>query len=653
MNEKTQFVTGNITTQLTQALRARVSSNYNRYVQDGRLPAKDGSSNFATNFAGLGQERPNANFSSTVDYTLSNRLFFNAKANYLKYDTHDRGVPSDVWITFNTGSNGLFPGATNVQPAGYNSLLTNSGTVKDMYSRIGVSGDATYYGNFAGQHTIKGGVQFQRIRNDVFSAEQAPHVTFNWDSSRSTLDGRSVRGTYGYYSWRQFGTIGDVHVNNLGLFIQDDWAVNDKLTLNLGIRTEREDVPSYVEGLDGIKFSFADKFAPRVGFAYDLRGDSKWKLFGSWGVFYDIMKLELPRGAFGGDKWIERYYTLDTLNYTTIGQNDNFPGTFIELSNQRIPSNDPSCPECGAIDPDLKPMRQQEVVGGIEHELSSRVSVGARYVHKQVDRAIEDVGIIVPGIGEVFYIANPGEGVAQRIIGDEFPSLPKAKRDYDALELKLTKRFSSNWEGNASYTLSRLNGNYPGLASSDENARTAPNVTRLYDSIIMLFDGNGQPVYGRLNTDRPHQLKLNGYYLLPTRTGVGLVFRAQSGIPISRQTNIETTTPVFYEGRGTDGRTPVFTQTDLNLTQEVRLPGGMAAQVSFNVLNLFDQDITTDVFRNYTRDTVPVTSEQFFSGFNIAQALAKFPTVRLDPRFLQANAFQAARAMRVGVSFRF
>ena len=120
--------------------------------------------------------------------------------------------------------------------------------------------------------------------------------------------------------------------------------------------------------------------------AYNPGGDGKTRVYGSWGRYYDIFKLELPRGAFGGDKWIEKYYTLDTLDWPSIGPNGNFPGTFIEDVNFRIPSNDPSCPECGAIDPDLKPFRQTEFTAGVERELKHDLAIGARYVHKNVDK---------------------------------------------------------------------------------------------------------------------------------------------------------------------------------------------------------------------------------------------------------------------------
>ena len=84
--------------------------------------------------------------------------------------------------------------------------------------------------------------------------------------------------------------------------------------------TTQADVPEF-----GIEFGFKDKLAPRVGVAYDLKGDGRSKVFGSWGVFYDIFKLELPRGSFGGDKWLEYYYTLDTYDWTEPGRRRELP----------------------------------------------------------------------------------------------------------------------------------------------------------------------------------------------------------------------------------------------------------------------------------------------------------------------------------------
>ena len=134
------------------------------------------------------------------------------------------------------------------------------------------------------------------------TGEQGPNVALSWNASRATLAGPSVRGTYGYYMVRQSYTAGDINSNNLGLFIQDSWTLNNRLTLNYGVRTEREEIPSYRPENPGFKFNWADKLAPRLGFAYDVKGNSQWKVYGSWGMFYDIFKLELPRGSFGADQ---------------------------------------------------------------------------------------------------------------------------------------------------------------------------------------------------------------------------------------------------------------------------------------------------------------------------------------------------------------
>ena len=51
--------------------------------------------------------------------------------------------------------------------------------------------------------------------------------------------------------------------------------MNNRLTLNFGLRAESEDVPSYRQDNPGVHFNVGDKFAPRIGFAYDVKGDSQ------------------------------------------------------------------------------------------------------------------------------------------------------------------------------------------------------------------------------------------------------------------------------------------------------------------------------------------------------------------------------------------
>ena len=88
------------------------------------------------------------------------------------------------------------------------------------------------------------------------------------------------------------------------MYAQDQWTIGN-LTLNLGMRLEKEIIPSFRPEIreNVIEFGFGDKIAPRLGAAYDLFGDGRVKLFGSYGRYYDWTKYELARGMFGGDIW--------------------------------------------------------------------------------------------------------------------------------------------------------------------------------------------------------------------------------------------------------------------------------------------------------------------------------------------------------------
>ncbi|MBA2353492.1 MAG: TonB-dependent receptor, partial [Acidobacteria bacterium] len=474
-----QNATGNVTAQPLGNLRLKGAINYSPGRSDGVLPAIDGSGNPLANYD-LGQKTPNATYSGSADYVISNNFLIGARGGYYTSDIQDLGVFQGTRFLFLNTNIGLAGVPESLQRSNaFSNVPSNFESTFDVSRRTNAQVDATYFFNAAGSHSVKAGVQVDRIGNEVLNGETGNLVRLSWNRALSGL-----RGPFGYYQVRSNGvnprrgflTQGDISQTNVGFFVQDAWTVANRVTLNFGVRTENERVPSYSADPAippvGIEFGYGEKLAPRVGAAWDITGDGRNKLYGSWGVFYDIMKLELPRGSFGGDKWLEYYYTLDTADWTTLNNNPACPpacpGTLIRGPiDFRHPSNDPAE---NSVDPDLKPFKQQEAVIGFERELGSQMAASVRYVHKQVDRAIEDVGALDATQNEIYTISNPGFGRSATF----FPAgsstalpFPQAVREYDALEFVFTKRYANRWNLFANYTLSRLYGNYSGLSQSD------------------------------------------------------------------------------------------------------------------------------------------------------------------------------------------
>ena len=686
----------NATFQLTQNLRARINGNNQRVSNGLTLPTVDAttfvvddngdtlgisSQNPATFNPQSGVHRVDANdsYSASVDWVIDTKTYANITGGYLGADSKDTGGDyyHGVRRTFSGSNINYLDVPPELQhPSGYADNPLNSFRVKDNYMRANISGDLTRFVEWRGQHAFKGGFQYERIGNDVNTGQQEPNVALFWNGTRTTLDQRSVRGTYGYYSVVEQYTEGDIRSNNLGFFLQDQWTLNQKLTLNYGVRFDHTDIPSYRPENPGITFGWGEKVAPRLGFAYDIKGDAKWKAYGSWGLFYDIEKLEMPRGAWGADHWVTYYWTLDDYNWPAINcdgtPNSGCPGTYIEQNDLRHVSNDPNN---NLVDQNLKPYKSGELVFGLDHELTRLMSVGTRYVHKWVYNAIEDIGVQVVGIGEVFYIANPGYGLGAYPLGTDFPRTPFPQRDYDAMEFTFRRRLANNWSFTGNFLLSRLFGNYSGLSNStSESNRNSPNVTRLWDGLFMSFTEKGCPAitecapeslnYGRISTDRPFQLKLQGTYIMPWGTSFGVNFIAQSG-------NLQTSTvsyksvPVMIYGPGNLGRTTTYTNTDINFAHTLRVWKGTRFTLQLNITNLFDQDFVSRLFTSPWRDSLVIPGDNctlcgapFFAGFDTravqaARNAANPGTGRPDPRFGLPDQYRSERVARLFLKYLF
>jgi hypothetical protein len=299
----------------------------------------------------------------------------------------------------------------------------------------------------------------------------------------------------------------------------------------------------------------------------------------------------------------------------------------------------------GCLDPTGKPVQQQligssgvlvapgikaqyldELLLGGEYALMPDLRIGVYYHHRMLGRVIEDVS--TDG-AQTYIIANPGEWseaeqkkLEQRIARvtdpDEKAALEnelemykgirrfdKPRRDYDAIELTVHKRVSRGLFLQGSYTWSRTAGNFPGSVSYD-NGQIDPNISSQYDLIELLANRNG-----KLPQDRPHSIKLDGYYSFDVGDSqaltVGTRMRLVSGTPVNALAGHYLYGPdeSFLLPRGQLGRTPMQHAVDVHLSYARKLPHQMVGEFFVDVFNIYNHQGSFAVDSTYAPQFSP------------------------------------------------
>jgi hypothetical protein len=394
-------------------------------------------------------------------------------------------------------------------------------------------------------------------------------------------------------------------------FVQDGWRINRYLTAKLGVRWEQQHIVGQVN--DHV---FAANWAPRVGIILDPTGSRKTKIFANWGRFFEKIPQDIATRAMSKES---SYY----LEYTSA-----VPPTAANL----IPgsSYSPYAVDATVWAAGTKSMFQTEIVAGVERELPGGMVASARFIHRNVNRIVEDVSGITAeqanaGASQQFVLGNPsasldyfhnavactsgancdtdtGYTFDSGLIGpDGVPDgFPDARRVYKALELTLEKRMSKNWSLTTNYRLAKLFGNYEGLFRND-NGQSDPNITSLFDFAASPAMGDQFKV-GVLPTDRRHIVNLYGNYLINGNLNIGMGWTALSGSPVSKLLSH----PVYGNageipvgGRGAEGRTPF--QNYLDARAEYRLPlksDRFKVKAGADIFNVFNRKTTTDIDQN-------------------------------------------------------
>jgi hypothetical protein len=683
----------------TQRVRTNFTWLYTPSYQTGSPPAYDdirpnGSTLKVADLEGRrirGFSQPEQSYTGQVDLMLTQTSLLTLRGGRYYLNFKETGIPFQKQYWWQASGVGLNIPASLQEPFNY-ATPPGAQVLFDITTRTYAQADFSQFLNALGQHNIKIGFGTTKNVNSVNDSWNGPLGRVQVFPG---LSFRGDTGLYGYYSVDDARTNGSTGAHIMNFYFQDSWRIMGRLTINAGLRMEDETIPAFNRaaakdffGTDyAFKFDWGEKLAPRIGASFDVLGNGKLKVYGGWGRYYDWTKYDLARGTFGGDVWRVYYRTLDTADIYSIDLR-NMPGRNLwpgEFRDRRVPGFQ-------YLDVNAKPMSTNAMNFGVDYEVRPQMLFSARYVQNKLNTTIEDLGALDAQGNEVYSYGNPGEGKFTI-----FPSsgatctvkvgsacgfeMPRAKRQYDAMELSLTKRFSSGWFASGSYVFSRLWGNYAGLQSTDEirpptlgygfgpsqvfvaeNFRSGGNANRYFDLDEAMWDAHGNVgLFGRLPTDRPHVFKLAGSKTFKFGTQIGGFFRVMSGTPVTTQVVTVNDIPFYVEGRGDFGRTPVFSQTDLLISHEFKMGEAKALHIEFNLENLFNQKTSMFTFDRFNREEhsdsagIDLSHTDLSKGFDWQQMVLATPDGRnaLDPRFGQAAIFNPGFAARFGVKFIF
>jgi hypothetical protein len=476
--------------------------------------------------------------------------------------------------------------------------LANNGSHREQYRA-----DATFY---AANHELKAGADFQDGHTDMTyrcSGGQCVEL-HNEHGTPYYLHVFSSRGR------NDFTPLDDARFRSRalepGAYLQDSWKPAGGLTVNVGLRWDAEYLDDY-RGVNVLRI--ANEWQPRLGVVWDPWKDGRTKVYASAGRFY----YSLPTASTTW--WFGNVTGMNTVNHDPIDTTPDPTATPDYAKGfQVFFGGGPFAPP---VDAHLKGTYQDEYTAGVERLLDPTFTVGVKGTYRRLGAAIEDrcdldynvpennengCAVINPGSsekyahGDFYYctgLEDTDTAVENNCNPDDHslrygaPATPAARRLYRGIEVLARKTLGSRLWIQASYTYSSLRGNYDGGI----NERFLGVHAGANDDFN--FPAEWHNSYGRLNLDRPHRFRLDGYWVTPLRLSVGVQGYVESGAPLDKLGYLCCGfSPIQLVPRGSAGRLPTTYEANLTLGYPITV-GPATVTLQAYAYNLINRQIRT------------------------------------------------------------
>jgi hypothetical protein len=515
------------------------------------------------NFAGLGNgERQLVGFGGDLTikqklYSITDNYIFSSKVvNQARFGFNRLRVTSlpeepftaaQFGITSSLGA--LFPGAPTIQVAGADSsFFFGSAPLADQSSRINGYNFSDVLSVTRGNHRLRfgGEYRFSQVKF-YFNAFSRGQVIFAGFNNFLTGTGTSLLGSGVFDRYYK--------VKDTSFFAQDDWKINNRLTINLGLRYDLYGLPVENQGrlvnllFDQIRIGTTaapagspngfvqaeggqlagvptvektlvpvdkNNFAPRIGFAYVLDEKLKMVVRGGYGIYYDRIST--------------RFANTQLFNYPYFALGVGLPGILRTFQNPFIPLPTPSqfpttatipsplsplspivgVPIAGVyVDPELQTPYVEQYNIGLQWEIWRNFVLDVGYVGNRGRHLLQLLSpnqpvynpatnsLATPFPGTVISALKNATGGVQQVSTTSLSN-------YNSLQMSLSKRFASGLQFLAAYTFGKSIDYYSG-GSVNELANVAGD------------QFNWRTNRGRSDFNREHRLVVSGVYAFPKR----------------------------------------------------------------------------------------------------------------------------------------
>jgi outer membrane receptor protein involved in Fe transport len=401
-----------------------------------------------------------------------------------------------------------------------------------------LTGNMTTFWNGGGRHETKVGYEYFRSQRTGGNSQSSTSYVFNADFvlQNNVPIPHFVPGET--YVENYIATRGaTMNIDNHSAFVQDRWAISDRLSAQLGLRFEQVKVESTG---DITSVNTNPRFVPRLGLSYDVKGDGANVLHVTYGQYSG----RYNEGQVGGNSpvgspaVISRYYTGpecigDETNCAAGFALANYPVTPANLERVEVPLANVF------VDPKLKTPLTHEFTTSFGRTLGNGLGYAeVSYIFRRTGNMVEDFITIADGTTDVVF-NGINAGTVSNIV---YRNTDFGWREYQGMVFQSRYRFFDRLTLQGNYTLQlRNHGNYEGEGTN------TPGATSIFGDYPEALDEARHYPEGRLQSFQRHKVRAWAIYDMNMgglgNMSVSGLWRVDSGLAYSlAQRNVAPTT---------------------------------------------------------------------------------------------------------------